>query len=555
MLKKVLLTAAFLAAGHGASAQQAPNAGAQLQQIPPIQAPEKADPGLRIEAPPAPVRSDPVGAKTRVLSLRVSGASVFEEAELIAASDFTPGGEMSLAELRAMAARITGFYNRHGYLLAQAYLPAQDIQDGIVTIAVIEGRYGEIGLQNNSRLQDRVARRVLAGLEPGDLVESAPLERRLLLLSDIPGVVVGSTLSPGTAVGTSDLAINLAPGPRMSGVLEADNAGSRYTGRYRAGGIVNFNNPTGRGDVASLRLLVSDSGLSYGRAAYEAQAGVGTIGLAYAHLAYDLGGAFKALRAEGHAGVASLYGAYPLVRTRRGNLYALAGLDFKTFRDRIGLTSTSSRRSAQVANLGLSGDHRDAFGGGGRSVYALNAVLGELDIESPVDRAIDRLTSRTHGGYGKLRFSAARLQSVTGPVSLYGAITGQLASGNLDTSEKMGLGGAYGVRAYPEGEAYGDEGYLATLEARLRLSTMPGAGPADVQLVGFVDAGGVRTSKTPWAAGPNYQHRSAIGAGLTFDLPRNWLLKVSYASRLGDDRPTAAPGRARRAWIQIAKTF
>ena len=38
------------------------------------------------------------------------------------------GTELDLAGLRAMAARITAFYNRHGYFVAQAYLPAQDVQ-------------------------------------------------------------------------------------------------------------------------------------------------------------------------------------------------------------------------------------------------------------------------------------------------------------------------------------------------------------------------------------------------------------------------------------------
>ena len=158
-------------------------------------------------------------------------------------------------------------------------------------------------------------------------------------------------------------------------------------------------------------------------------------------------------------------------------------------------------------------------------------------------------------GFGKLQFSAARIQSVKGPLSIYGAVRGQIASKNLDTSEKMELGGAYAVRAYPEGEAYGDEGYVATIEARLRLSKIPASAPAQVQLIGFVDAGAVRSAKNPWSTGSNYQQRSAIGAGLNFDLPNDWMLKVSYARRLGDDQPTSTPGRARRAWIQVAKLF
>ena len=72
-----------------------------------------------------------------------------------------------------------------------------------MTIAVIEGRYGKLDLNNRTNLRDGVARGLLDGLDPGDIVATAPLMRRLLLLSDIPGVVIGSTLSPGEAVGTT----------------------------------------------------------------------------------------------------------------------------------------------------------------------------------------------------------------------------------------------------------------------------------------------------------------------------------------------------------------
>ena len=93
------------------------------------------------------------------------------------------------------------------------------------------------------------------------------------------------------------------------------------------------------------------------------------------------------------------------------------------------------------------------------------------------------------GSYHKLGFNVARLQRVTDRVSLYGAINGQFASKNLDISEKMGLGGMYAVRAYPVGEAYADEGYVATLEARLLLPKFSERMPGQMHLIGFVDTG------------------------------------------------------------------
>jgi len=38
---------------------------------------------------------------------------------------------------------------------------------------------------------------------------------------------------------------------------------------------------------------------------------------------------------------------------------------------------------------------------------------------------------------------------------VYGRVSAQWASKNLDSSQKFGLGGPNGVRAYPSGEGYG----------------------------------------------------------------------------------------------------
>jgi hemolysin activation/secretion protein len=303
-----------------------------------------------------------------------------------------------------------------------------------------------------------------------------------------------------------------------------------------------------------VRGLVSTSGLAYGRAAYQALLGNTTVGVAFSHIDYALGREFKVLDADGTADVAGLFASQPLVRSRDTNLNALAGIDAKFFKDRVGAASTVTHRRAKVLNLGLSGNHRDHLGGAGSTVFSVAATLGDLDIRSSADRAIDRTTARTSGNYGKLQAGVARLQRLTDTLSLYAAVRGQLASKNLDSAEKMELGGAYAVRAYPEGEGYGDEGYVATAEARLLLPRVLPL-PGDFQLFGFVDAGAVKFAKDPWFTGPNVAHRSGIGAGLAWTSPNNFLIKATYAHKLANHEVTSQRDRDGRFWFQIAKHF
>ena len=553
MLKPGAVAAAFFLIPQIAQAQPVIDAGTQIQQIPPPPALEKPLPDIRVQRPALQPDDGPAGVSVRVNALQITGQTILTEAELVAASGFIPGRDFNLRELRKLAARITAYYNDRGYFLAQAYLPPQDITGGSVNIAVIEGRFGKIGLNNRTNLRDGVARRVLSGLDTGDIIATAPLERRLLLLSDVPGVIVRSTLSPGEIVGTSNLAVDIDPGARVSGSVEADNGGNRFTGAFRFGGSLNLNNPTGHGDLLSVRVLASPSGLAYGRAAYQSLIGISTVGVAYSHVRYELGREFKSLDADGTADVISLFGSHPLVRSRRANLYALGAVEAKFFEDRLGTAATESHRRVKVLSLGLSGNHLDSFGGGGSNVYSVGTSFGDLDIRSAADRAIDRVTARSNGGYAKFQASVAREQNVSGPLSFYVAARGQLSSKNLDSSEKIELGGPYAVRAYPEGEAFGDEGYVATAEARMLLPAF--ALPGRLQLIGFVDVGAIRFAKDPWFTGPNVARRSGVGAGLNWTAPNNFIVQATYAHKLGDRPSTLYDDGDGRFWFRVAKFF
>ena len=555
MFKTKLLPFALLALSPSLFAQQPPSAGSQIQQIPPAPVPQKAAPTIRIQPSSAPATPASDAAKIVVNSLQVTGAQTYSEAELVALTGFSPGSELTLADLRGMALKITERYRSKGYFLAQAYLPAQEIRNGAVIMVVVEGQYGKIAVRNQSNLSDTLVQRQLDGLNTGDTIAIAPLESRLLLLSDIPGVNVTSTLTPGASVGASDLIVDITPGQRVTGSIDADNGGNRYTGEYRLGATVNLNNAAGLGDVASLRVLTSGAGLNYARGSYQVQLGKATAGVAYSWLGYELGKEFSSLQANGTAKIASVYGSYPLIRSRNTNLYALLAFDHKTLQDRVDTTSSIVDRKAQVLMATLRGDHRDSLGRGGLTSYALTGTAGNIDIQTPSMRAFDAATAQSNGHFTKLGFSAMRLQSVTDSVSLYAGINGQIGSKNLDSSEKMQLGGMNGVRAYPEGEAYADQGYLLTLEARMQLPKLSEQMPGQLELVGFIDTGSVTLNKNPWTIGDNRRTLSGAGIGLNWSAYNNFVVRTSYARKIGSGSATSAPDKSGRFWIQAVKYF
>ncbi len=556
MFKTKVIPSVLLALCPVVFAQQAPSAGSQIRQIPVIPGQPLAAPAIEVK-PAYPAKEDAIDtAKITVNSVRVTGAKAYSEAELIAVTDFKPGSLLTLTDLRGMANRITSHYQRQGYFVAQAYLPAQDVKGGVVTIAVIEGQYGKVTLNNQTNVSNTLANSLLSGLNPGDVVAAAPLENRLLSLSDLPGVQVSSSLVPGAEAGSSDLIVSLTPGRRVTGSIDADNAGNRYTGVYRVGATVNFNEPLGLGDVATLRVLTSGEGMRYARGAYQLQFGKATAGVAYSALAYELGEEFAPLQAHGTARVASVYGSYPLIRSRNNNLSAGLLYDDKTFSDKVDTTGSVTDKEAQVATASLYGNRSDLLGGGGQTRYSLAWSTGNIDLLTPGAQVADAATAQSGGHFSKLGYSLQRLQRVTDRVSLSASINGQLASKNLDVSEKMELGGMYGVRAYPEGEAYADQGYVVNLEARLQVPQFSNYLPGQLQLIGFVDAGQVTVNKKPWPGlGANQRTLSGAGVGFNWSDTNNFMVRAYYAVKLGDEAATSAPDKSGRFWIQAVKYF
>jgi hemolysin activation/secretion protein len=542
-----------LAFSQNALAVVYPGAGAQMQQAQQAQLPnqEHLPPEIRIEASDANTSDVDNQTQVHVNALQFTGQTVFTADKLLDVTGFKPSSTLTLADLRAMAARITSFYNDRGYFVAHAYLPAQDISSGVVTIVVSEGRYGKIIVNNKSKLTNSIPTAILDNLESGAPITIAPVESSLLLLSDVPGVQVKSTLVPGTTVGTSDLIVDIEPDRLLSGSIDADNAGNRYTGEYRYGATLNLNNALGYGDVTSLRVMSTFDGLDYARGSYQMQFGKATVGAAYSWLEYELGKEFTFLQANGSAKIASIYASYPLQRSRLTNHNVMIGYDDARYIDRIDAVGLVTKKNAQIGMVSLYGDHRDSFGGGGYNAYSLTLRAGNLDIVTPEALALDQLTAKTNGGFGKLAFSAGRLQNVTENFTLYAGINGQFASKNLDVSEKMELGGMYGVRAYPEGEAYGDEGVIATLEARLQIPGTLGR----MNAVGFIDAGTITLNKDPWGPGDNHRTLSAAGVGLTWSERDNFLARVYYARKLGNEPALSAPDADGRFWVQLVKYF
>jgi len=551
-LKPLLI--ALLALPISVQAAVTPDAGTLMKEVNPSATPTPAptDTGFRI-TPESGVNL-PASAPFLVKTIKITGNTRFDTAVLHGLIADAEGKLLTLSQLNELAARIGGYYHNHGYLLTRAIIPAQAIHDGEVVIEVIEANYGKINLDNKSRVNDSLLQDTLAILQSGRAIEQSAMDKSLLLLSDIPGVEVNATLLPGEQVGTANMLVQVSPKPAITGQLALDNYGNRYTGEARLGGTVNFLNPLHHGDILSLSGLSSGNGLDNGRFSYESLLnGRGTrLGGSWSTLSYHLGNSFASLNAHGTADTASLWAKHPFLRSRTANVFGQLQYQQLTLRDHLDTAGVLTDRHLRNWTTSLTGDIRDALLSGAVTAGNLAFTSGQLGFDNNAARSADALTARTEGNFSKWNANLTRLQTLSPNNALYVAFSGQWANTNLDSSQKMSVGGPYTVRAYETSALSGDTGYLVSAEFR---RDMGAALQGQWEAVAFLDSAHITVNKNIWVAGQNTASLSGLGAGLNWTTQNQWYSKAYVATRLGSKPALVTSNASARAWVEIGKKF
>ena len=463
------------------------------------------------------------------------------------------GQKITLEQLQKLVARINDYYHNQAYPLARAVIPAQTINNGLVNVKIYEAYYRKVEVNNHSRIKDGLVDSTLSGLKLGQVIAQQPLDHALLLLSDIPGAIVNATLKPGEVVGTSDLVVTALPSKRVYGNLIIDNYGNSYTGRSRVGGSVNVIDPfgSGLGDVLSLYGLTSGGGLNYGRLAYEALLNqYGTrIGGSYSALHYSLGGNFADANAQGNAHVVSLWAKHPLIRSRESNLYGQTKFEYLQLNDH--QTTNKTDRHLTNAVFNITGDTRDTLFSGGINTWDLAVTSGKVIFDDVDAKSYDARNAKTNGSFAKMNLNLTRLQSLSQSNALYISLAAQVAGNNLDTSQKMTLGGPYTVRAYDTSAVSGDSGYLLSAELRHDLGDIVNG---RLHALAFVDSAQVKINKNTWVASDNSASLSGVGVGLNW-VGQNNLYANTYIATAVGAKPIQGSNNLTRIWLEVGKRF
>ncbi len=189
---------------------------------------------------------------------------------------------LSLAELFQARSAITKLYTEQGYVNSGAYLPPQELDNGVVKIAVLEGTLEDIKIKGTKRLnpdyvRSRIERYSQAPINVDSLLEALQLLRLDPLIEN-----VAAELSAGISPGTSLLEIDVEEADNLKIYSKFDNQRSPSVGTNRRGAGLEHANLLGFGDKITLNYINTEGSnnldLSYG---IPINAKNGTMRLAY----------------------------------------------------------------------------------------------------------------------------------------------------------------------------------------------------------------------------------------------------------------------------------
>ena len=511
-------------------------------QIPLPQSPQLNFPEIVVPPPSQAVPKGAAGAQFALSDVIISGATVYPSSAFRALYADSIGKSVSVADLYAWADKITERYRKDGYILSKAVVPAQHIRGGVIRLQVIEGFLGQVKIQGATTPLLREYADELAQSRP---LNTRDLERYLLLANDLPGYSVRAVLSPSASVpGASDLTL-VSTHKLVDTQFSVDNQGTFYIGPWEGTAVASLNDAFGHGERLTARMSTTPSIRELQLFGVTATIPIDAHGLSLivdanrtrARPGYTLS-QFKP-HTQGDAVTVSLQKT--LIRSRAQTLSVTGGLNYE---DSVSVltppgadTAPSSNDKLWVLRFGSSYSLTDSYGGRNDATVQVSHGLRMANASRPQRANISKKFGRTD--FTKLTATVSRLQAITGPYAVLGAVTGQVTPGqSLLSAEQFGVGGAAFGRGYDPSELTGDNGVAAKLEfqatyglAYYRLQT--------AQFFAFYDAGYVR-SRYPFSINADTQSHATLastGGGVRLALKGGYLTTFEIAKPL--TRPPA----------------
>lgn len=489
-----------------------------------------------IESPAIPSTPQPQPElKVKVKRIEILGVTVFSDAQLQKAVESFIGKEANFEDLIAIRTAITKLYTDNGYVTSGAFLPYQEIVDGVIKVQVVEGGIEKIEIKGLKRLKESYVRSRLekATKKPIDLHR---LEEALQLLQQDPLVQkVDAELSAGTTSGFSVLTLNLQEAKALNFSVAVDNYNSPSIGEIQGTATIEHNNLLGIGDRFTAEYSLNEGGDNYNLAyAIPVNSLNGRLQISYENSHSKIvEEPFAKLEINSDTHTFSVGFRQPLIRKPSSELAIAIALDLRESQTFIlddipfSFSPGPENGKSRVTALRFSQDwiqRNSKTVLAARSQFSFGLNLFDATVN---DRSADgRFTS----WLGQLQW----VQSLGGDIISIARLGAQFTPDSLLPIEQFGIGGFNTVRGYRQNERVGDNGIVGTLEMRFPIIN-DADGIGRIELAPFFDFGQVWNQKGNISSPTTL---ASLGIGVSWQISPYWFARLDWGIPLIDIQHT-----------------
>ena len=473
------------------------------------------------------------------------------------------GPAKTVKDVEAARAALEKAYHDAGYLTVLVDLPEQKVDEGIVTLKVVEGAVDRLKVTGSRYYSQGVIRSKIPELAEGNVPDFKAVQNQLTDLNRSPGRTVTPVLRPGQTPGKVEVDLKVQDEPPLHGGIELNNRESPDTTALRLNGYLRYDNLWQRQHSIALNYQISPEDTTQVRAlsgTYVMPLNSGDSLAVYAIKSNSNVASLGSIDVVGNGTIAGTRYVAPLHPLGQYTHSATVGLDYKDIKQSTGLGTGTIETPVRyfTSTLQYSAARPDSKG---RFQFDLGATMGlralsNRQVECLPGDFEDQFECSRHSAQGDffyVKADATRIQTLPKDASLVLKLQGQLSGDPLVSNEQFYAGGAETVRGYLESEVLGDSGFIASVELRSPSFAAVAHGLLD-QLVALMFFDMARVYLVDALPGQQSVFRiSGAGVGLRATAPHGFSATIDLAFAL-EDGPRTKAGDA-RVLFQVAYEF
>lgn len=454
------------------------------------------------------------------------------------------GQSVTFTQIKTTTNQITALYRSRGFLTSRAYLPPQKVKSGVIRIQILEGKTGNIKIENNRWFNERIYKEYFKDIHPDKPFEYQDLEKGLYFLNQKEDRQAKAFLTPGTEPGRTDITLKAEEKFPWHAGYEFNTRGSKLTHRARHMTTLRSSNFSGHDDTFESGMsLAEQAALRAGWASYSLPIhSTGTeLGLSWNGAHSRLAKHLREFEIESDYLEITPTITQSILKHRTLKLDWFAGFEIKDSKSMIEDIKTSFDRM-RVITIGPRFSKQDRWGkilASAEAHIGIGGFMGSLKKDDPN-------ASRNGAGGSFVYYSGsfARLQRLPLNSILILQSAGQWSPVTLTSLEQFRAGGMTSVRGYPESDSAGDRGFTTSAEFNFPVPFVPQNWVIHfmnkkinevVRLVAFYDIGATENRSRQRPTDEKNRFLMGAGFGTRINLGNYFNLNLDFGYPIGDE--------------------